>query len=150
MATFGRPTMSTSSSGVALADVQARLEAKGIRTTLIRGDVLEGDFPCLKGKIDGIRFDVLPELGPVAWEGAPEFKIGRVPLRVVDLPGLLALKFRAQGPQDLLDAAALVLLHPESRTSRAWSWRRSIGSRTGFRASSGIKRFRSQVKDAQR
>ena len=35
-------------------------------------------------------------------------------LRVVDLDGLLRLKFRAGGPQDLLDAARLVLLHPDT------------------------------------
>jgi len=96
-----------------LAEVQRRLADQGIKTRLLRGDVLEGDFPCLQGELDGIRFDVLPQLAPVAWENLPEFQVGRTRIRVVDLPGLLALKFRARGPQDLLDAAALVLLHPE-------------------------------------
>jgi hypothetical protein len=32
----------------------------------------------------------------------------------VDLDSLLQLKFRAGGPQDLLDAARLVLRHPET------------------------------------
>ena len=96
-----------------LQDVQARLAAKGIPTKLFRGDPFEGDFPCLKGVLGGIRFDVLPQLAPVAWDDLPSMKVGGVKVQVVDLPGLLGLKFRAQGPQDLLDAAALVLLHPE-------------------------------------
>lgn len=37
------------------------------------------------------------------------------PLRLVGLEGLLRLKIRAQGPQDLLDVAVLVLRHPEYR-----------------------------------
>lgn len=96
-----------------LSEVRARLGGRGIPTTLFRGDPSEGDFPCLKGEIDGIRFDVLPQLAPVAWEDLPEVTVRGVKVRIVDLPGLLGLKFRAQGPQDLLDAAALVLLHPE-------------------------------------
>ena len=35
-------------------------------------------------------------------------------LRVVPLGDLLALKLKAQGPKDLMDAAILVLLHPET------------------------------------
>ena len=70
-------------------------------------------FPCLKGVLGGIRFDVLPQLAPVAWDDLPWMKVGGVKVQVVDLQGLLGLKFRAQGPQDLLDAAALVFLHPE-------------------------------------
>ena len=96
-----------------LPDAQKRLAAKGITTRLFRGDPSGGDFPCLKGVLDGIRFDVLPQLAPVDWDGAPEIKVRGVTLRIVDLRGLLALKLRAQGPQHLLDAAALVLLHPE-------------------------------------
>jgi hypothetical protein len=96
-----------------LADVQARLAAKGIKARLNRGDPAEGDFPCLRGELDGIRFDVLPELSPIDWAGAPELKVGGVTLRIVDLEGLLGLKLRAGGPQDLLDAAALILLHPD-------------------------------------
>jgi hypothetical protein len=132
-----------------LADVQARLEAKGIRTKLLCGDVLAGDFPCLKGEIDGIRFDVLPELAPVAWEHLPEFRLGRVRMRVVDLPGLLALKFRAQGPQDLLDAAALVILHPEMEEA-------AIKLATTYRVADRFQsvlrnpRLRSQVEDTRR
>lgn len=96
-----------------LSEVQAKLAAKGIQAELRRGDPFEGDFSCLRGEMDGIRFDVLPELAPVSWDELPELTIRGVRIRIVDLPGLLALKFRAQGPQDLLDAAALVLLHPE-------------------------------------
>jgi inorganic triphosphatase YgiF len=34
-------------------------------------------------------------------------------LRIVDLDGLLRLKLRAGGPQDLMDAAHLILQHPD-------------------------------------
>jgi hypothetical protein len=37
-------------------------------------------------------------------------------LRVVPLADLLALKLKAQGAKDLMDAAILVLLHPETET----------------------------------
>jgi hypothetical protein len=130
-----------------LAEVQARLAAKGIKSTLHREDVLEGGFPCLRGEIDGIRFDVLPELAPVAWDGAPEFKIGRVKVRVVDLEGLLALKFRAQGPQDLLDAAALVILNPRLGPA-ALGLATKYGVADKYRSVLGNERFRSQVVSA--
>lgn len=97
-----------------LLDVQKRLASHGIPTKLLRGDPLEGDFSCLRGEMDGIRFDVLPELAPIAWDEAPYVEVKKIRMRIADLGGLLALKFRAQGPQDLLDAAALVLLHPEA------------------------------------
>ena len=51
---------------------------------------------------------------PIAWDRAVPLDIGGGTLKVVDLDGLLQLKFRAGGPQDLLDAARLVLLHPET------------------------------------
>jgi len=52
-------------------------------------------------------------LVPIAWDQALSTEIGGGTLKVVDLDGLLRLKFRAGGPQDLLDAARLVLRHPE-------------------------------------
>jgi len=93
--------------------IRKRLAAKGIATRHRRGDATEGDFPCLRGELDGIPFDVLPQIAPVDWTGSPTVKISGVTARIVDLAGLLTLKLRAQGPQDLLDAAALILLHPE-------------------------------------
>lgn len=96
-----------------LAATRERLQKQGIETRLLRGNVLDGGFSCLKGEIDGIPFDVLPPLAPVAWDQAPAVTIGGGTLKVVDLDALLQLKFRADGPQDLLDAARLVLRHPD-------------------------------------
>lgn len=91
-----------------------RLHELGIETRLLRGDVLDGGFSCLKGEIDGIPFDILPPLVPIAWDDALRAELRGGLVSVVDLEGLLRLKFRAGGPQDLLDAARLVLLHPDT------------------------------------
>jgi hypothetical protein len=97
-----------------LAVTRERLQKAGIETRLLRGNVLDGGFDCLKGEIDGIPFDVLPPLVPIAWDRALALDIGGGTLKVVDLDALLQLKLRAGGAQDLLDAARLVLLHPEA------------------------------------
>ena len=39
--------------------------------------------------------------------------MGGAILRIIDLDGLLRLKLRAGGPQDLMDAAHLILQHPD-------------------------------------
>ena len=91
-----------------------RLRQGGLGTRLVRGSVLDGGFSCVKGEIDGIPFDVLPPLVPIAWEDALRIDVAGGTLSVVDLDGLLRLKFRAGGPQDLLDVARLVLLHPNT------------------------------------
>jgi hypothetical protein len=97
-----------------LDEVRAQLERQGIRVTLTRGDPLEGDFPCIKGMLDGVPFDVMPALVPLDWGRAVQMPMGRgVTLQVINLEGLIRLKVRAQGPRDLLDVAALVLRHPE-------------------------------------
>lgn len=96
-----------------LAEARRRLAAHGIEAARKRGDPLEGDFPCLKGTLDGVRFDILPPLVPLDWSKATELSTETGRLRVVDLEGLLRLKVRAQGVQDLLDVAVLVLRHPE-------------------------------------
>ena len=95
-----------------LEEIRTRLLDAGIETRLLRGDVLDGGFSCLKGEIDGIAFDVLPRLVPLVWEEALEVEFQKGNLRVVDLDGLLQLKFRAGGPQDMVDVARLVLHHP--------------------------------------
>lgn len=96
------------------ADVLARLKLQGIAATLTQGDVLEGDFPCVKGILDRVPFDVMPPLVPIDWEGAVNVPMGGgVTLQVVALEGLIRLKMRASGPRDLLDVAALVMQHPE-------------------------------------
>jgi hypothetical protein len=97
-----------------LGETREKLRRSGIETRLLRGDVLEGGFSCVKGEIDGIPFDVLPPLVPDAWDGAVPLEVGGGTVNVVGLDALLQLKFRAGGPQDLLDAARLVLLHPET------------------------------------
>lgn len=98
-----------------LTEARRQLEGQGIKATLMKGDILEGDFPCLRGVLDGIRFDVLPPLVPIDWEKAVEAPVEGIGLRLVDLEGLLRLKLRAQGVQDVLDVAVLVLRHPEYR-----------------------------------
>lgn len=96
-----------------LDEARKKLREAGLETRLLRGDILEGGFSCVKGEIDGIAFDVLPPLVPIPWDEALSVEVGGGTLRVVPLDSLLQLKFRAGGPQDLLDAARLVLLHPD-------------------------------------
>jgi len=98
-----------------LAEARRRLEAEGVAVSAVRGDVLEGDFPCLEATLEGIPVDVLPPLVPLEWERAIQVHTGTGRLRVVDLEGLFRLKLRAQGVQDVLDVAVLALRHPEYR-----------------------------------
>lgn len=99
--------------GFPLREAQARLLARGIATTLHRGDPLEGDFSCLKGTLDGVPFDILPQLVNVAWDQRETVTVGQATVDVVDLLSLLDLKLRAGSPRDLVDVAILVLLHPD-------------------------------------
>jgi len=102
---------------LSLSEARARLSKHGLETRLLRGDVLDGGFSCLKGECDGLPFDVLPELVPIHWELAPAVENPAAGgLRAVALEDLLALKLKAQGPKDLMDAAMLVLLHPAAQT----------------------------------
>jgi hypothetical protein len=94
-----------------LDETRRKLRETGLETRLLRGDILDGGFSCLKGEIDGIAFDVLPPMVPISWDEALPVEIGGGTLRVVPLDSLLQLKFRAGGPLDLLDVARLVLLH---------------------------------------
>lgn len=99
-----------------LEEARRRLREHAIPATLFRGDVREGDFPCLRGELERVPFDILPELVAIDWdEGPVVLESRRARLRVVSLENLLALKMKAQGPKDLADAAMLVLLHPEAR-----------------------------------
>jgi hypothetical protein len=98
-----------------LPEARARLERRGLPTRLLKGDPLEGGLACLRGECDGLPFDVLPQLVPVHWEAAvPVEASGAGSLRVLPLGDLLALKLKAQGAKDLMDAAILVLMHPET------------------------------------
>jgi hypothetical protein len=96
-----------------LRDAQKLLNSHGIETVMKRGDVLEGDFSCLQGTLEGVRFDILPEIVALQWDHALSLSLGGTVLRVIDLDGLLRLKLRAGGPQDLMDAAHLILQHPD-------------------------------------
>jgi hypothetical protein len=97
-----------------LESVRARLKRNGIPAGLHRGGPTEGDFPCLKGTVAGVPFDIMPPLVPLDWQRALQVPIRpNVTLPIVDLEGLIRLKLRAQGPRDLLDVAALVRRHPE-------------------------------------
>jgi hypothetical protein len=111
-----------------LTDVRKRLQTLGIKATVHKGNVLDGDFDCLKGTVDGVRFDVMPPLVALEWDRAIEVPMtDKRRLRVVDLDGLIRLKLRAQGPRDLMDVAALTLRHPE-RLAAAREAARSYGA----------------------
>ena len=96
----------------------------------LRGDILEGGFSCLKGEIDGIPFDVLPPLVPIAWDRALAVDIGGGTLKVVDLDALLQLKFRADGPRTSSTRRAWCSATPRRRRARR-SWRRRTARATG-------------------
>ncbi len=96
-----------------LRDAQKLLKSRGIETVMKRGDLLEGDFSCLQGTLEGVRFDILPEIVALQWDHALSLSLWGTVLRIVDLDGLLRLKLRAGGPQDLMDAAHLLLQHPD-------------------------------------
>jgi hypothetical protein len=100
-----------------LAEARRRLGEAGVETTLFRGDVLEGDFPCLKGVLGGVPFDVLPPLVPIESERTVTLALHGLTLPVVDFETLVRLKLKAGGPKDLLDLAVLVNLRPERRES---------------------------------
>lgn len=111
-----------------LSEVRDRLSTHGIEVRLQRGDPLEGGFQCLKGTLNGVAFDVLPELVPVQWSGAiPLIRTRRATLNLIALEDLLRLKFKAQGAKDLMDAAMLILLHPDVH-DRARSLAASYGA----------------------
>jgi len=97
------------------AILKKQLAAEGIRCRIRRGDPTEGDPDwVIQGTLSGVRFDILPPLVPVDWERPLVLHLGgNAEIRVVDVRGLVRLKLRAHGPQDLMDTAALVLRHPE-------------------------------------
>jgi len=101
---------------------------------------VEGDFPCLRGSLEGVPFDVIPPLVAVDWErGRIALEGDDVRLRVVPLDALLAFKMKAQGPKDLMDAAMLVLLHSEMKAT-------ALALAQAYRAED---RFRGWLEDAR-
>jgi hypothetical protein len=99
---------------IPLKEARERLAKHGVRARLRRGDVLAGDFPCVRGVLDGVEFDVLPPLVPIDWEQTVEIPLtSGDKLRVVDARTIIHLKLRAGGPQDVLDVAMLLQRHPE-------------------------------------
>jgi len=99
---------------IPLAEVRKRLSARGVKCVINQGDRIEGDFPCVRGKLNGVEFDVLPPLVPIGWENAVDVPLGGGDkLRIVDLRTLIHLKLRAGGPQDVLDVVMLLQRHPE-------------------------------------
>jgi hypothetical protein len=100
---------------VPLDEARRRLSANGLETRLLRGDVFEGDFPCLKGMIDGVPFDVLPPLVPVEPDRTVLLDLHPIRLRVVDFDTLTRLKLKAGSPKDLWDVAILANLRRERR-----------------------------------
>lgn len=136
-------------SRLSFSETRERLRRAGIATRVLSGDPFEGGFSCLKGEIDGIPFDVLPPLVPLAWDAAPRLELAHHEVRVVDLDGLLRLKFRAGGPQDLLDAAQLVLRHP-GKEAQARELATAYRERDRFDKWLSDPRIRVQASDAER
>ena len=97
------------------AAVLERLKAAGIPARTQKGSVLDGDIEwCIKGRLGDVVFDILPPVVPLDFGRAVTLTLGRGnAIRVVDLDGLVRLKLRAGGPQDLLDAAQLLKKHPK-------------------------------------
>jgi hypothetical protein len=129
-----------------LSEVEERLRPVVTDLRHLRGDVLDGGFNCLKGKLDGVPFGVMPPLVSLDWSRSTEIVLGAGRLRVVDLEGLIALKMRAQGPQDLMDAAMLVLFHPEAR-DRARELALAYGVADKLDIWLGDKRLASQARE---
>ena len=94
---------------VPLPEARRRLGEDGIACRLRKGDVLEGDVPCVTGAIGEVPFDILPNLVPI---GSTEIEIGGHRLRMVDADTLIRLKLKAGSVKDLYDVA--ILSHLES------------------------------------
>ncbi len=96
-----------------LSEVRRRLRDQGIPAVLRRGDSVLGKFFLVSGTLEEIQFDVLPQIVPLDWEQAIDLRFSDAVFKVVDLDGLIRLKLKAQGAQDLLDVAMLIHQHPD-------------------------------------
>jgi hypothetical protein len=141
-----------------LADARKLLSENGVTARLFKGDMVEGDFQCLKGVIavgsrpaDAVPFDVLPALVPLAPERFVDVVVRGQRLRVVDPDTLIRLKLRAGSSHDLYDVAILANLHPDWM-EHALAHAVSHGKEMGERLATLIRdpRVRRQAKDVQR
>jgi hypothetical protein len=127
-----------------LAAAEKRLAEHGIAVTRLRGD-----FSCLRGILDGVRFDLLPTLVPIDWDRAIVVPFGkRAAIQVVDLEGLFRLKLRAGGPKDLMDVAALVLRNPSLR-EKAVEWSVAYKVRDRFQIWLNDPRLEAEMREAE-
>jgi hypothetical protein len=134
---------------IPLAEARRRLRERGMPAVVRRGDPAEGDFPCVRATVDGVRVDVLPELVPIEWDQAVELRLSRgTALRVVDLDALFRLKLQARGPKDLMDVAALLLRHP-GQGPRVRELATAYGVREGLDAWLEDRRLRAEMAEAR-
>ncbi len=141
-----------------LAEARKLLSDNGVTARLFKGDLVEGDFHCLKGVIpvgsrpaDAVTFDVLPALVPLEPERFVDLLVRGQRLRVVDPDTLIRLKLRAGSSHDLYDVAILANLHPDWM-EHALALAVSHGKEMGERLATLIRdpRVRGQAKEAQR
>jgi hypothetical protein len=141
-----------------LAEARRLLSESGVTARLFKGDVVDGDFPCLKGVIpvgsrpaDAVPFDVLPTLVPLEPERFVDLLVRGQRLRVVDPDTLIRLKLKAGSSHDLYDVAILANLHPDWM-EHALALAVSHGREMGERLANLIRepRVRGQAKEVQR
>lgn len=132
---------------LALSEVRRRLRDQGIPAVLKRGESVSGEFSVVRGTLDGVDFDVLPQIVPLDWERAIDLPFSDAVFKVVDLDGLIRLKLRAQGAQDLLDVAMLLHQHPD-HLERARSMARAYGISEKLDLWLNDPRLRAKAKDS--
>jgi hypothetical protein len=141
-----------------LADARRLLSENGVTARLFKGDVVAGEFQCLKGIIavgsrpaDAVPFDILPALVPLTPERFVDVVVRGQRLRVVDPDTLVRLKLRAGSWHDLYDVAILANLHPDWM-EHALALGVSQGKEMGERLAALIRdpRVRRRAKDVQR
>jgi hypothetical protein len=135
--------------GFPLAEARERLRKGGVHAVLAAGEAVAGEFPCLKATLAGVRVDVIPALAPIDWSRTLRVPLGKTAwVPVVDLEALLRLKLRAAGPRDLMDVAALVLLHPE-RLEQAREHAASYGVSEALEGWLRDSRLRAEVEEGR-
>jgi len=141
-----------------LTEARRLLSENGVTARLSKGDVVGGDFHCLKGVItvgsrpaDAVPFDVLPPVVPLEPERFMDLVVRGQRLRVVDPDTLLRLKLRAGSSHDLYDVAILTNLHPDWM-EHALALAVSHGKEMGERLATLIRdpRVRGQAREVQR